>query len=117
MQYIHIFQKTHMTSAKCIEYCRGHTQSFSLAILDTETCTCGSSHSLDADDDRYILSPEKCMKNVTQGWNEMTFIGNDAADPPTVALYNIQHETTEYHSSKYGSSTCHSITNELMITQ
>ena len=109
-----------MTATKCIEYCRGADQNFTIAVLETEKCSCGSDHTLNMDAS-YILSKTKCRKDVTGttgSWNERTMIGDDNGSPnPTVALYNIQHEINRYHADKYGATTCFEVTRDLMITR
>lgn len=106
-----------MTSTKCIEHCRGVNQSFTFAILESEKCSCGTEHTLDFGED-YVLSKSKCKKVLTGGWNERTMIGDDSGDPnPTVAFYNIEHETNRYHGDQYGASTCYDVTRELMLTR
>ena len=107
-----------MTSSKCIEYCRGLDQNFTLAVLQSEKCQCGTSHTLDFNED-YILSKSKCRKRIEtdEWWNERTMIGDDNGSPKSVALYNIEYETDRYHGDKYGASTCFDVTRELMLTR
>ena len=109
-----------MTAAKCIEHCRGVDQNFTLAVLESEKCSCGTEDTLDLNED-YILSKTQCQKDVTGtigGWNERTMIGDDSGSPaPTVAFYNIEHEINRYHGDKYGASTCFDVTRELMLTR
>ena len=110
-----------MTAQKCIEYCRGMDQNFTIAVLESEKCSCGHEHALDLKAD-YILPKSQCQKDLGIGpdrsWNERTMIGDDSASPnPTVALYNIQYEKNRYHGDKYGASTCFDATRELMLTR
>ena len=105
-----------MTSIKCIEYCRGLNNNYTLAVLESTKCSCGTNHTLDMHG-TYRISKTKCIKSLS-GWNEVTMVGNDnETSGSTIAMYNIQQEVNRYHGDKYGSSTCHAITRELMITR
>ena len=109
-----------MTSAKCIEYCRGLDKNFTLAVLKSAKCMCGTSHTLDLTEE-YVLSKSQCQKKVdTSGlewWNEHSMVGENNSSPQSVALYNIDYETNRYHGDKYGASTCFDATRELMLTR
>ena len=106
-----------MTSPKCIEYCRGVDQSFTVAVLESQKCSCGTGHDLDFTSD-YILPKSKCKKELTDetgAHNERTMIGDDSASPnPTVAFYNIEYEGNRYRGDQYGVSTCFEAARELM---
>ena len=107
-----------MTSARCIEYCRGLDRNFTLAALRSAKCSCGTSHTLDLTED-YVLSKSQCRKNVeiaSEWWNERSMIGDNQGSPKSIALYNIDYETNRYHGDKYGASTCFDATRELMTT-
>ena len=109
-----------MTSSKCIEYCRGADQNFTVAVLESQKCSCGTGHILDFSAD-YILPKSKCKKELTDetgAHNENTMIGDDNASPnPTVAFYNIEYEGNRYHGDHYGASTCFDAARELMLTR
>ena len=109
-----------MTSTKCIEYCRGLDQNFTIAVLESAKCSCGTAHTLDLTEN-FVLSKSQCQKKVLESdgewWNDRTMIGDNAGSPGSIALYNIEHETNRYHGDKYGASTCFDVARELMITR
>ena len=57
----------------------------------------------------------KCGRSVA-----LTMIGSNtpSSEPETIAMYRIDYdERMRYHGEKIGSSTCTSMTKELMITR
>ena len=122
LQLIFFILPNHVTfflfpQTKRIKYCRRADPNFSVAVLESEACSCGTGNSLDLADD--YISPKimykKELTDETGPHNESNMGGDYSASPnPTVAFYNIEYEGNRYRGDHYGVSTCFEAARELM---
>lgn len=125
----HIFKATHISAPKCIEYCRGTNASY--AVLEALKCKCATDHSIDLSQPVVTVPLASGETNPIRPFSKCgrsgatTMIGSSTSStgPETIAMYRVDYdekwsrEIDRYHGTKIGSSTCNSVTKELMITR